>query len=116
MDLKEKARSMFALIDSMQSGKKPWSEFDELVTPDFQAFVPGQTLDAAGFKNVMQTFAQGFSEGAHTVLDIVAEGDTVMVREIWQGRHTGQFLNAAGTGDLVQSMVFVLLKFENGKV
>jgi predicted ester cyclase len=115
-DVKELARNVFALIDAMQSGKVPWSRFDEIVTPGFKALVPGQTLNAAGFKNVMQAFAQGFSDGSHTLLDVVAEADTVMVREVWEGRHTGAFLGAPPSGERVQSTVMVMLKFENGKL
>jgi predicted ester cyclase len=64
----------------------------------------------------MQAFAQGFSGGSHTVHDIVSEDETVMVREVWQGRHTGIFFGAAPTGDQVQSTVFVMLKFRDGKI
>ena len=115
-DIKELTRSFFVLIDEMQSGKTPWSAFDEVVTPDFRAYVPGQTLGVDGFKSVMQTFAGGFSDGSHTLLDLVAEGDSAMVREIWQGTQTGVFLSVEPTGKTVESMVFALLKFDNGKV
>lgn len=115
-DIKESARNVFVLIDEMQSGKVPWSEFDGIVTPDFKAFVPGQILDAAGFKNMMRSFAQGFSEGSHTLLDMVSEGDTVMARELWSGKHTGVFLDAPATGERVESLVMVMLKFKSGKL
>ena len=116
MDTKELTRSFFALIDEMQSGKTPWSRFDDIITPSFKAFVPGQMLEADGFKKVMQTFGEGFSDSSHTIYDLAAEANVVMVRELWQGVQTGVFLGVEPTGQRVESMVMALLKFKDGKV
>ena len=116
MDLKEAARNIFALIDQMQAGTKPWSTFDEVITSDFRAFVLSDVIDVAAFKAQMQTFGAGFTESSHTVYDLACEGDTVMVRELWQGKQTGAFLGVEPTNQHVQSVVFAMLKFENGKV
>ena len=112
----ETVRNVFALIDNMQSGKVPWTQFDELTTDDFTAFVPGQQLDREQFKAVMQTFASAFSDSAHTITDLVCQGDTAMVREVWHGTQTGTFLGASPTGKRVQSVVFVMIKFEGDKI
>lgn len=100
----------------MQGGKVPWSRFDEIVAPDFAAFVPGQQLDREQFKGVMQTFASAFSDSSHTLTDVVCEGDTAMVREVWTGTQTGNFLGAPPTGNRVQSVVFVMIKFDGEKI
>lgn len=112
----DRVRNVFALIDAMQSGKEPWSRFDDFVTADFTAFVPGQRLDREQFKAVMQSFASAFSDGSHTITDLICQGDTAMVREVWQGTHTGVFLGAQPTGKRVQSVVFVMIKFEGEKI
>lgn len=112
----ERVRGIFSLIDDMQSGKVPWSSFDEIVAPDFAAFVPGQRMDREQFKGVMQTFASAFSDSAHSLSDIVCEGDTAMVREVWEGTQTGNFLGAPATGNRVQSVVFVMIKFEGDTI
>lgn len=98
----DRVRNVFALIDAMQSGKEPWSRFDDIVTADFSAFVPGQRLDREQFKVVMQSFASAFSNSSHTLTDLVCQGNTAMVREVWQGTHTGVFLGAQPTGKQVQ--------------
>lgn len=110
------ARNVFQLIDEMQTGKAQWSRFDELVTTDFKAYVPGQVLDLDGFKGVMQMFGNAFSNGSHTIAEIVGSDDTVMVYETWKGRHTGAFLGAEPTGKEVAVPVMVLLKFDGNKV
>jgi predicted ester cyclase len=115
-DVEQATRDLFALIDEMQSGKTSWTRFDELVTADFKAYVPGQVLDAVGFKSVMQTFAAGFSVSSHTVLDLVAGPSTAAVREVWQGVHTGSFLGAEPTGKSVSVLVMALVKFKDGKL
>lgn len=112
----ERVRYVFALIDDMQSGKVPWSRFDEIVTPGFTASVPGQQLDCEQFKNMMQTFASAFSDGRHMLTDVLTDGNTAMVREVWSGIQTGTFLGAPPTGRRVESVVFVMIKFEDGKI
>jgi predicted ester cyclase len=114
--MQDRIRSVFALIDDMQSGKVPWSRFDDIAADGFTAFVPGQQLNLEEFKGVMQTFGAAFSDSSHTITDIVCEADTAMVREVWQGTHTGVFLSAQPTGKRVVSIVFVMLKFQDGKV
>jgi predicted ester cyclase len=109
-------RNLFHLIDEMQGGRAPWSRFDDVVTPDFKAFVPGQTLDIEGFKQVMQTFGQAFSDSSHTIFDVVCDGDVAMVREEWQGTHTGLFVGAEPTRKRVSSLVMCLLRFSGEKV
>ncbi len=111
-----RVRSIFALIDDMQSGKIPWSRFNDIAAEGFTAFVPGQQLDREQFKGVMQSFASAFSDSSHTLTDLVSGGDTAMVREVWQGTHTGPFLGAPASGRRVQSIVFVMIKFEDGKI
>jgi predicted ester cyclase len=112
----ERVRNIFALIDDMQSGKAPWSRFDEMVVPNFVAYVPGQQLDREQFKGVMQAFGSAFSGSSHTLTDVACEGDTAMVREVWSGTQTGAFLGAPPSGKRVESIVFVLLKFEGDKL
>ncbi len=112
----ERVRSIFALIDDMQSGKVPWTRFDEIVTQDFKAFVPGQELDRDQFKGVMQTFASAFSDSSHTITELVCEGETAMLREVWRGTQTGTFLGATASGKRVESVVFVMLKFDGDRI
>src|SRR5579872_40843 len=114
--LHQLTHDLFQLIDDVQSGKVPWSRFDEIVTPDFKAFVPGQTLDVNGFKQVMQSFSKGFSGGSHRLFDMVCNGETAMVREEWSGTHTGEFLGAQPTGKRVTSLVMCLVRFKDGKI
>ena len=116
VEIDERVRGIFSLIDDMQSGRVPWSRFDDVVTADFTAFVPGQQLDREQFKGVMQSFASAFSDSSHTITNLLADGDTAMVREVWQGTHTGPFLNASPTGNRVKSVVFVMIKFDGDKI
>jgi predicted ester cyclase len=49
-------------------------------------------------------------------LDLVCEADAAMVREEWQGTHTGVFLGAQPTGKRVSVTVMCLVKFDAGKI
>ncbi|EDK72496.1 protein of unknown function DUF1486 [candidate division TM7 genomosp. GTL1] len=115
-DTKALTYDLFALIDAMQSGKKSWSEFDKIVTSGFKAFVPGQTQDINSFKTTMQSFANGFSNASHTLTNVVAEDEKVMVREVWQGTHTGEFLGASPSNKKIEIVVFALVVFDGDKI
>lgn len=115
-DLSLLARQVFELIDQMQAGTVPWTRFDEIIAPGFRAYVPGAVVDADGFKKQMQTFGAAFSHGKHTVHDVVSDNNVAMVRETWEGMHTGTFLGAPATGKTVSSLVMVLLRFHDRKL
>lgn len=115
-DTRQLTRDLFQLIDDMQAGREPWSRFNGIVTPGFKAFVPGQTLDLAGFKQVMQTFGEAFSNSSHTLRDVVCEQNVAMVCEEWKGTHTGIFLGAQPTGNEVAVVVMCVVKFTDGKI
>ena len=115
-DLSLLSRQVFELIDQMQAGTVPWSRFDEFITPGFRAYVPGAVLDVEGFKKQMQAFGAAFSHGKHTVHDVVSDNNVAMIRETWQGVHTGTFLDAPATGKAVSSLVMVLLRFHDWKI
>ena len=115
-DTKQLTHNLFQLIDDMQAGRQPWSRFDEIVAPGFKAFVPGQTLDLAGFKQMMRTFGEAFSNSSHALREVVCERDVAMVCEEWKGTHSGVFLGAQPTGKAVAVLVMCLVKFVDGKV
>jgi predicted ester cyclase len=80
--------------------------FDQLMTPE----------QARQAKDTMRWVYATF-EGHHfDIIDMVAEGDTVMTRIATYGRHTGEFEGVPPTGKQWTNRGFVYNRLENGKV
>ena len=80
--------------------------FDQLMTPE----------QAQQAKDTMRWIYATF-EGHHfDIIDMVAEGDTVMTRIAAHGRHTGEFEGVPPTGKQWTNRGFVYDRLENGKV
>jgi predicted ester cyclase len=50
------------------------------------------------------------------VLDIVAEGDKVVVRDRFGGTHRGDFFGHPGTGDHIEWMAIHIYTIRDGKI
>jgi len=57
-----------------------------------------------------------FSNVSLTFVDIIAEGDKVVLHEIVRGINTGKFLNNEPTGKTATSERFVIYRIEDGKI
>lgn len=57
-----------------------------------------------------------FADAKFEILDIIAEGDRVVVRMTMTGRHVGTFHGIAPTGRVVWREAGVFFKFRDGKI
>jgi len=69
-----------------------------------------------GHKQVLAYFRSAFPDVKWTIEDMIAEGDKVMVRLLWQGTHDGDFFGIPPTGKKVSVMGTHLLRVANGKI
>ena len=69
-----------------------------------------------GFLLAIQPLFNAFPDIAWTIEDIVAEGNTVMVRVIWRGTHQGQFTKYPASGKSITNEGMSVYKLKNGKV
>ncbi|MGH3992247.1 MAG: ester cyclase, partial [Pseudonocardiaceae bacterium] len=91
--------------------------YAECLAPEFTAEFFGQgTVDRATYIARDQEFAAGFSDIRMTVEELAAEGDRVMVRMTWRGRHTGDALGFPATGRRFEVAGFAVDRFRSGKV
>jgi hypothetical protein len=68
----------------------------ELCAPGFTAHFPG--LPPRDVDEFETTIRSGFSDIGHPIEDLVAEGDTVAVRLLFEGAHTGEFMGSPASG------------------
>jgi predicted ester cyclase len=73
-------------------------------------------LDREGWKEFSRPFVSGFSERRLAVEDLVAEGDEVVARMTFSGRHTGEFFGVAPTGRRVRFTGIVWFRIAEGKI
>ncbi len=93
------------------------SVVDEFVSPDFvdHAAAPGCTPDLAGYKTAFEMFRTG-SPGTHTIDDIIAEGDKVVVRITGQGTHAGDLFGIPPTNREFTATAITILRIAGGKI
>lgn len=65
---------------------------------------------------VIQPLFAAFPDIQWTIEDIVAEGNTVMLRLIWRGTHKGQFNKYAASGKAIINEGMSVYHLKNGKV
>ncbi len=92
--------------------------FDELCAQGYRYHAPGvpEPLTCEEHKESAREFYTAFSDFGHTVEDIVAVGDRVVVRLIDFGTHTGNFAGLPATGNAVRFSVIAINRLENGKI
>jgi steroid delta-isomerase-like uncharacterized protein len=93
------------------------NEADELFAPDFIVrHLDAPELDRGGWKQFSQPFVSGFSERRLTVEDLVTEGNEVVARMTFSGRHTGEFFGVAPAGREVRFTGIVWFRISEGKI
>jgi len=92
------------------------SILDELMTENFVVHTQGVDFDLESWKRISTYMYTAFPDFRSTIEDMVAEGDKVACRLIWQGTHQGEYLNAAPTGKKVTGTMYGIYRFKEGKI
>jgi len=69
-----------------------------------------------GYKELVNKYRSAFSDLKHTIKDIVAEGDKVVVRFEWSGTHDGDLEGIAPTGTHTKGMGISIFRFSEVKI
>lgn len=99
-----------------------WPEADvealaETVHPDFvnHEAPPGSPQGLAGARQVMLWLASAFSEQRYEIQQMIVEGDTVAVRLVHSGVHTGDLMGLPPTGRRFAYEHMHVVRFADGK-
>ena len=96
--------------------QRNWAAFAELVTPDFvlhNASLTIQGLEA--YKQFLSMYYAAFPDASVTIEDLIAEGDTVVVRQTFRGTHAGDLMGIAPTGKQISGTGVQITRIANGK-
>ena len=92
-------------------------EIDNLFAPDFVRHDPGRELHGPEEnRQFIETLRTAFPDLHFTVLDQVAEGDTLAIRYRFQGTHLGDFQGMPPTRKQVAYSGILIYRIANGKV
>src|SRR5512133_1722117 len=77
---------------------------------------PSQAPGLQGVQDYFQAVRGAFNNFRITVEDQVAEGDKVVSRVVYSGKHTGEFFGIAPTGKEITATGMDMSRIENGKI
>ena len=80
------------------------------VAPDDPEVGPGAR------RKLYEMFYEAIPDARGEVLDVVAEGDNVVLVDRFGGTHRGEFLGRPGTGDHIEWMAIHIYTVRDGKV
>lgn len=69
-----------------------------------------------GFEKPILSLLKGFPDGQWNIEDLIGEGDKVIVRQKFQGTHTGPFQNFVITGNPISTDGIAIYEFKAGKI
>ncbi|MEV0032117.1 ester cyclase [Nocardia sp. NPDC050793] len=109
--LQSRKEAIQRLYRGIEKGDFTFAE--ELFAADFIS-VEGPHQNVTGlpaFKGEVQAIHHGYTDPRFEILDMVAEGDDVMVRSRMSATHTGDLLGIPATGERVSMEEFALFRF-----
>lgn len=109
-----------ALVRRLVDGvwvKRDLNVFDAVFSEKFVDHNPmGADPGKAAFKQVIMGFHAAFSEDHTTIEDIIAEGDKVVWRWSYRGKHTGPLMGMPPTGKHVTVSGINIDRIEGGQI
>jgi predicted ester cyclase len=95
---------------------------EEVLHPEFRgrgisAFPPESSEVGPGAqRGLYEIFYQAIPDVRAEVLDVIAEGDKVVLVDRFGGTHRGEFFGRPGTGNRIEWMVIHIYTFRDGKI
>jgi predicted ester cyclase len=95
---------------------------EDVLHPEFRgrgisAFTPGgPEVGPCARRKLYEMFYQAIPDARAEVLDVVAEGDKVVIVDRFGGTHCGEFFGRPGTGDRIEWMAIHIYTIRDGKV
>jgi predicted ester cyclase len=113
MENKKVALRLFEELDN----KNP-SIFKELCVDDARIYMPGRSepYTVSEIIELVSTFYDGLPDYAHTIEDVISEGEKVVVRCTDRATHTGELMGISPTGNKVEYGEIVIFRFADGKI
>jgi steroid delta-isomerase-like uncharacterized protein len=112
-------------LDNNKDLIRRWIEFsnvgfagslDEFISPDYVGHLGATTMDRHELERLEQGFSAAFPDAHHTIDDLIAEKDRVVLRTTARATHRGEFEGIAPTDRSVEFTGLVVYRIENGQI
>jgi steroid delta-isomerase-like uncharacterized protein len=96
--------------------QRNWAAFGELVSPDFVLHYASRTIQGLeAYKQFLSMYQAAFPDASVTIDELIADGDTVAVRQTFRGTHTGDLMGIPPTGKQASGTGVQITHIRNGK-
>jgi steroid delta-isomerase-like uncharacterized protein len=90
--------------------------FDQFVAPDYIGHMGAARLDRADLERLERQFGTAFPDAHHTIDDLIAEGDRVVLRTTARATHQGEFEGIPPTGRAVEFTGLVVYRIDRDRI
>jgi len=90
--------------------------FDDFIAADYVGHLNGQTIDRATLERLERAFLTAFPDTQHSIDDLLADDDRVVLRATARGTHRGDFEGVAATSRQVEFTAIVIYRLHDGKI
>jgi len=113
---KELVRDLLAAADAGDMERVLSHYSPDYVDHDSGEARSGEASDFEGVRIAFSRFATAFPDTRHTIHDLIADGDRVVLRVSAEGTHTGSIAGIPPTGRTVRNDSIVIYRFAEGKI
>jgi predicted ester cyclase len=120
-DLEANKAIALRLVEEVFNGRR-LELLEDVLHPEFRgrgisAFPPeGPEVGPGARRKLYEMFYQAIPDARAEVLDVVAEGDKVVLVDRFGGTHRGELFGRPGTGDRIEWMAIHIYTIRDGKV
>jgi steroid delta-isomerase-like uncharacterized protein len=114
-DLEANKTLVRSFIEEVVNKRQP-AAVDRFLAADFIEHNPNLPKGRDGRKEFAAALQAGFSDYRGEIVEIVAEGDKVVVRTQWSGTQDGPFLGLPPSGNKVRFATADFFRIEGGKL
>ena len=106
-------RSFYAALDA-----NDFDAFDQLATSTCQLWMPGvpDPISMGDLKAGVPAYYEGFPDYNHTIDDLIATGEYVVVRSTARGTHEAEFEGIPATGNTIEYGQILIFRLIDGLI
>ena len=96
--------------------ERDWAAFEALCDPDIVYHNASMTIQGfEAYKRFIAMYLTAFPDARLSIEDVIAEADTIAVRQTLQGAHQGDLMGIPPTGRPVTTTGITLIRFAHSK-
>lgn len=111
----ENKKTIRFLYENILNNKK-FELLDRVISPEYTGIGNTNGKGVESFRSTVQAVMNAFPDIQWNILDMMADGDKVIVRWTWTAAHTQPFRSIPASGKTVTDNAIVVYQLQDGKV